>query len=203
VSPNLASDEGREALIRGFLKANGFAELRRERMAGDASTRSYERLHRPGGGSLILMNQPPQHETAPCPPGATPEARRALGYNASARLAAGRVDAFVATAGYLKSRGLSAPEVLALDVEEGLAVLEDLGDELVAVRVARGEAEAPMYEAAVDALVRLHAEPPPATLEGYGASWPLLTYDDLGAGDGVRPVPELVADLSRERSLPA
>ena len=184
MSLSLTSEPSREDLTRAFLRANGFADLRRERMAGDASTRMYERLHRPDGGTLILMNQPPQDETAPCPPDATPAERIALGYNASARLAAGRTDAFAAVAGYLQDRGLSAPAVLALDAAQGFAVLEDLGDELFAVRVARGEPETPLYETAVDALVRLHAEPPPAVLHGYGSEWPLLAYDDLALATG-------------------
>ena len=79
VSPSLASSDPREDLIRAFLRTNGYGDLRREPLAGDASTRSYERLHGAEGGPLILMNQPPQHETAPCPPDATPEERRALG----------------------------------------------------------------------------------------------------------------------------
>jgi N-acetylmuramate 1-kinase len=184
VSLSLSSEPSREDLKRAFLRANGFADLRRERLPGDASTRSYERLHAPDGSTLILMDQPPQNETAPCPPDATPEERLALGYNASARLAAGRTDAFAATAGYLTGRGLSAPTVRALDPEDGFAMLEDLGDELFARRVERGEPEAELYEAAVDALVRLHAEPPPAELEGYGVRWPLLSYDDLALRTG-------------------
>jgi hypothetical protein len=183
-SEPLTPESGREELKRAFLATNGFGEARRERLPGDASTRSYERLHRGAGSVLILMDQPPQAETAPCPPEASPAERRALGYNASARLAAGRIDAFAAVAGYLSARGLSAPRLLALDAEAGFAVLEDLGDELFARRVERGEPEAPLYEAAVDLLAELHAERPPEVLEGYGARWPLLAYDDLALSTG-------------------
>src|SRR5438128_1681674 len=103
----------RESLKSGFLAANGFAAARREPLSGDASTRRYERLHLPGGGRLIFMDQPPALESAVCPPDATPQARVALGYNAASRLAGGSVAAFVAVAGYLRGQGLSAPEVLA------------------------------------------------------------------------------------------
>jgi len=178
----LSSD--REAEKAAFLAANGLGDARRERLAGDASTRLYERLHRADGPSLIFMDQPPNAETAPCPPDATPDQRRALGYNASARLAAGRVEAFVACAAYLHGRGLSAPEIVVADAPAGLAVLEDLGDDLYARLIEAGEDEAPLYDGAIDALVHLHAEPPPAKLIGPGAEWPLLTYDDLALQTG-------------------
>ncbi len=170
-----------------FLAGAGLADAAREMLAGDASTRRYERLHPPSGPSLILMDQPPAAETKPCPPDATPKERAALGYNALARLAAGRVDAFVACAGHLRGLGLSAPEVLAADPAAGLAVLEDLGDDLYARLIEAGAAEAPLYDAAVDALAILHAAPaPPAVLEAETGGWPLLSYDDLAlrtAGD--------------------
>lgn len=174
----------RDALKAAFLAEHGLADARREPLAGDASTRVYERLHRPDGGSLIFMDQPPQAETAPCPPQATPAERLALGYNASARLAAGRVDAFIACAGYLRGRGLSAPEIVAADAPRGLAVLEDLGDGLFARLIAAGAPEAGFYETAVDALTRLHEEPPPAVLEAGDARWPLLSYDVLALKTG-------------------
>lgn len=173
----MSSDrEGRKA---EFLKVAGFAGARRELLAGDASTRAYERLHLPGGSTVIFMDQPPALETTVCPPGATDAERLSMGYNAAARLAAGSVSAFVATAAFLRERGLSAPRVLAHDVEAGLAVLEDLGDRLFATLIASGEAETPLYEAAVDVQVALQAQAPPDVLKTDGAAWPLLTYDTL------------------------
>jgi aminoglycoside/choline kinase family phosphotransferase len=176
----------RETAKAAFLAHGGFGKWRREPLTGDASTRAYERLHGPGGASVIFMDQPPSAETAPCPPDATPAERIALGYNASARLAAGRVDAFIACAGYLRDQGLSAPEILAADAGLGLAVLEDLGDDLYAALIAAGLDEGPLYDRAIDAQVRLHQASPPPVLEAQGSAWPLLTYDDLAlktAGD--------------------
>ena len=176
----------REAIKASFLAEAGFGDAKREMLAGDASTRRYERLYPAKGPSLIFMDQPPSVETHPCPPGATDDERRALGYNALARLAAGRVEAFVACAGYLTSRGLSAPRVLEADAANGLAVLEDLGDGLYANLIAEGAEEGLLYDAAVDVLGVLHAERPPMVLRSEGVSWPLLAYDDLAlrtAGD--------------------
>jgi aminoglycoside/choline kinase family phosphotransferase len=174
----------REALKADFLGAAGFGLACRERMPGDASTRVYERLMMPEGDSAIFMDQPPSAESQPCPPDATPAERRALGYNAMARLAAGRVEAFVACADWLRGLGLSAPRILAAEPEHGLAVIEDLGDDLYARLIDDGLDEAPLYAGAIDALVRLHAEPPPATLTADDVSWPLLVYDDLALQTG-------------------
>jgi N-acetylmuramate 1-kinase len=173
----LSSDrEGRKA---DFLKAAGLDTARRELLAGDASTRRYERLHLADGTRVIFMDQPPATESAVCPPGATQAERLAMGYNAAARLAAGSVAAFVATAAYLREHGLSAPKIIAHDIEAGLAVLEDLGDGLYATLIAEGEAEQPLYEAAVDVQVQLQAATPPEVLVAGDAVWPLLSYDTL------------------------
>ena len=169
----------REGQTAEFLRQAGLGDTPRVPLAGDASTRSYERLLLADGTRLVLMDQAPMLESAVCPPEATPAERIALGYNAAARLAAGSVAAFVATADYLRGRGLSAPRVLHHDVGAGLAVLEDFGDGLFATLIADGEPERPLYEAAVDVQVRLHAQPPPRVLEAEGVSWPLLTYDAL------------------------
>ena len=169
----------REAVKAAFLDRAGLSAARREPLTGDASTRRYERLWLPSGASLIFMDQPPAVESAPCPPDATAEERIAAGYNACARLAAGRVEAFVACAGYLRARSLSAPEIVAADARQGLAVLEDLGDDLYARLIEAGTDETMLYDAAVDALVRLHAESPPPVLSLEGAVWPVLAYDDL------------------------
>ncbi len=171
---------GRDGLRRAVLTAAGLADAQAERMPGDASTRGYTRLHRAGAPPLILMDAPKTDESPPCGPDASPDQRRAAGYNALQRLAACRIDAFVGVDLYLRSLGLSAPEVVAFDVESGFAVLEDLGQDLFARRIEAGEAPAPFYDAAIDLLIRLHTEPAPRDLPVPGhAPWPLLTYDAL------------------------
>lgn len=167
----------REAQRRAFLKAAGLADAERRPLPGDASTRRYERLVTPSGRRLILMDQPPAAESPPCDPAWSPDQRRAAGWNAVARLAAGRIEAFAAVAAHLRGLGLSAPEIVALDAPAGLAVLEDLGEDLFARVIADGAEPAPLYAAAIEVLARLHQAPPPATLAGPGGAWPLLTYD--------------------------
>lgn len=178
----------REELRRAFLATAGYGAAVRTRMSGDASTRSYERLALPGGGTRILMDAPPAAESEPAGPDTSEDQRRTMGYNALARLAAGRVDAFAAAAAFLRDRGLSAPQVEALDVPRGFAVIEDLGDDLFAAKIADGEPALPLYADAVDVLVRLQSEPPPVWLT-YGSAdgggrWPLLPYDDLALQTG-------------------
>jgi hypothetical protein len=170
--------ERSEALAR-LLKETGFAQAVRAPLAGDASTRRYERLAS-DGRRAILMDAAPSVESAPCPPGATPEERRKLGWNASARLAASRVEAFAAISAYLSGLGLAAPEIYGCDVEAGYMVLEDLGDDLFASAIANGADEIELYKSASQVLAHVHAAPMPSRLSGPGgAQWPLLDYDAL------------------------
>lgn len=185
----------RDALKDAFLAQAGLAGARRERLAGDASTRAYERLYLADGGRRIFMDQPPV-ESAPCPPDAGEGARRALGYNAMARLAAGRVDAFVAVAGWLNQAGLSAPRIEAFDAGQGLAVMEDLGDDLFGTLIAGGADEGPLYEAALDALIHMQGQPVPGRLGAEaGLDWHLLTYDALALETAADLLPDWLPAL--------
>jgi N-acetylmuramate 1-kinase len=166
----------REDQIQAVMAAAGFGGAVRTALTGDASTRSYERLHR-GGRRAILMNAPPRAETAPCPPGADPAARAQLGYNAQARLAAGRIEAFLGVAQWLRGHDLAAPEILAADAQAGLAVIEDFGDGQYWALLQTEAPAAPLYEAAIEALARVHEEPAPARLPAGAGAWPLLSYD--------------------------
>ncbi|HZV83468.1 MAG TPA: phosphotransferase [Brevundimonas sp.] len=174
----------REQQRLDFLDRAGLSDAGRLPLPGDASTRRYERLTTTDGRTLILMDQAPSEESAVAPEGATPTERSALGYNAEARLAGGSVAAFVAIAGWLRARGLSAPEVGARDVEAGLAVLEDLGADVFAVHDGGLET---LYGAAVDALAALHEAEPPAVIEADGERWPLHRYDALAFRAGLDP----------------
>jgi aminoglycoside/choline kinase family phosphotransferase len=167
-----------EALAR-LLQDTGFADAERMPLAGDASTRRYERLILPNRRA-ILMDAPLSEESAPCPPGATPAQRRALGWNATSRLAASRVEAFAAVAAHLGALGLAAPEIYGVDLAAGYMVIEDLGDDLYARVLDTGANEVALYQEAARVLAHVHAAPVPARLQGPGgASWPLLEYDAL------------------------
>jgi N-acetylmuramate 1-kinase len=168
----------RSAALERLLDATGFAAARRQPFPGDASTRRYERLILPER-TAILMDAPRSNESPPCPPGATEEERLASGWNAISRLAASRVEGFVAVADHLAELGLSAPQIYGVNAPAGFAVIEDLGDNLFTNAIAAGEDEIQLYCAAADVLAQAHAAPMPETLDSPDGEWPLLDYDGL------------------------
>ena len=87
-----------------FLSAAEWSGAETRALAGDASTRSYERLSL-GPRKALLMNAPPAAEEPACPSQANPAERRALGYNALARLAGPNLHAFLAIAKTLRAAG--------------------------------------------------------------------------------------------------
>jgi aminoglycoside/choline kinase family phosphotransferase len=157
-----------------FLAAAGWGDAEAVPLAGDASTRSYQRLMR-NGAPAVLMIAPPGAEAPACPPDADETVRRSLGYNAMARVAGPNLNAFVALSKALRDAGLSAPEVYAADAGAGFALLEDLGDDLFA-RVAGRVDEEQLYRAAVETLAALHAADP---VPLASAAYALLDYDSL------------------------
>jgi len=165
----------REIQRRDFLDASGWRGAEIAPLPGDASTRSYARV-RLGDRRAMLMDQPQAAEAPVAPARATPEERRALGYNAVARLAGADTARFVAVSNYLRGLGLSAPEIHAADPNQGFVLIEDLGDDLYAnVLAARSTDERELYEAAAEVLAALHAVQAPAVLH---PDKPLHAYDD-------------------------
>jgi hypothetical protein len=148
-----AAQVARLQALRRFLEASGYAEARRLRMAGDASTRSYARLVR-DDGVVILMNSPPR------PDG--PAIYDGKSYSAAVHLAED-VKPFVAVAGGLRERGFSAPAIHHADLDAGFLITEDFGS----VGFVEGDPPAPIntrYEAATDLLAALHRETLPEIL---------------------------------------
>ena len=164
----------REEAVGAFLRKTGWGYASRQPLPGDASTRRYVRLVR-GDKTAMLMDQPQNAETPTASAGATPEERRALGYNAVARLAGADCARFVAAANFLRSAGLTAPEIYAADTDQGFLLIEDLGDDLYADAISNGADEAALYGAAIDALAVLHGHAAPANLNG---DKPLYLYDE-------------------------
>jgi aminoglycoside/choline kinase family phosphotransferase len=163
----------RDAQMREFLAREGWGDAIVTPLPGDASTRRYARL-KDGARQALLMDQPQGAETPTAPEGAGEAERRALGYNAVARLAGADIGRFAAVARHLKSAGLSAPEVYAADNKAGFMVLEDLGDGLFADVVGTSGDERALYLNAMEVLARLHANQAPRQMEDK----PLFLYDE-------------------------
>jgi tRNA threonylcarbamoyl adenosine modification protein YjeE len=143
-----ASIVARLAALRLFLDASGYIAATRERMAGDASTRSYARLIR-DTGVYILMNAPRR-----------PDGGR--DYSSAVHLAED-VTPFVAIANGLRALGFSAPAIYHGDLDAGFLITEDFGRG----SVLSGDPPTPVperYEAATDMLAALHAIDVPAVL---------------------------------------
>jgi hypothetical protein len=157
-----------------FLDQAGWGAATVAPLPGDASTRRYARLAR-NGRKAMLMDQPQNAETPVAPAHATPEERRALGYNAIARLAGADCERFAAASEFLRARGLSAPEIYACDGKTGFAIIEDLGDGLYADVIAAGGDERALYRAAMEVLAKLHLEETPKSLPRDKA---LHAYDE-------------------------
>jgi aminoglycoside/choline kinase family phosphotransferase len=124
-----------------FLASCGWQGAEILPLAGDASFRRYFRVLR-GNRSAVLMDAPPPHED-PQP--------------------------FIAVAEWLIGRGLSAPEILARDLDRGLLLLGDFGSERLRETLDRDpQRERELYELATDVLVHLHQHPPMAGLKPHG-----------------------------------
>jgi aminoglycoside/choline kinase family phosphotransferase len=109
------------------------------RLAGHASMRSYWRVGEyPASWVVMVM-----------PPGAGPEEITKGGRPA--------VDPFVDVQRYLASINVRVPAIHAFQPDEGLMVLEDLGDDMLETRLRAGDDRTALYGTAVDALARLRA----------------------------------------------
>ncbi|SMY07212.1 aminoglycoside phosphotransferase family protein [Flavimaricola marinus] len=122
-----------------FLAPTPCAHWQIQPLAGDASTRSYDRLTGPDGQTAILMVAGPDAATS--------------------------VPPFVAIAQHLTKLGLCAPTILAQTDEPGYLLLSDLGRTDIAQHLAaRPDDEHALYSAAIDVLLALHNSSPPEGL---------------------------------------
>src|SRR6201995_1727341 len=136
-----AAQAARLQALRQFLDGAGFIEARRQRMAGDASTRSYARLYR-DEAAVILMNSPRR------PDG--PAIYDGKSYSGAVHLAED-VKTFVAVARGLRDPGFSAPAIHHCDLDAGFLIPEDFGN----APFVEGEPPTPIaqrYQAATDML---------------------------------------------------
>ncbi len=164
----------RDETIRAFLAQAGWGDAVRRDLAGDASTRRYERLKGPKG-EAVLMDWPRAPEAA------VPSGQKS--YSQIAHLAVD-VRPFVAVCDYLHVHGLAAPEIYARDLDAGLLLSEDLGDDLYGPAIDKGcgpdgVSLDEMYRAGIEALITLQTHPAPFTLPvGDGTMHDVPQFDD-------------------------
>ena len=124
-----------------FLASCGWEGAEILPLAGDASFRRYFRVVH-GDRTAVLMDAPPPHED---------------------------VKPFVAVAEWLGQAGLTAPEILARDVDHGLLLLGDFGDWRLRECLDNDPArERELYELATDVLIHLHRHDPMPGLSPHG-----------------------------------
>ncbi|WP_448203571.1 aminoglycoside phosphotransferase family protein [Azospirillum sp. sgz302134] len=136
----------RSDAIATFLARHGLGAAKRQPLAGDASARRYERVEKPEGGTVILVDTPaPAEDLVP----------------------------FIAIGDSLGRLGFSVPDILAAEVEAGLALQEDFGDDTLSRLLAAGEDQRALYELATDVLIALHRRFPVEEAQRLG----LPVYD--------------------------
>ncbi|AYD03135.1 tRNA (adenosine(37)-N6)-threonylcarbamoyltransferase complex ATPase subunit type 1 TsaE [Neorhizobium sp. NCHU2750] len=134
--------------IREFLTLHGYAHAKRRFLTGDASMRAYERITTETGETLILMDWPRR-----------PDGPAVLDGKPYPKVAHIAEDAypFVAISEYLLGIGLVAPKVLAVDYEQGILLIDNLGTD--GVLDDEGRPIADRYRESVVALAFLHGHP--------------------------------------------
>lgn len=156
----------RETQITHFLKTHEWDTAAQAAVPGDASARRYRRLTHSDGRKAVLMDAPDSE-------GGQSD------YALAAKLSDGKMVAFTAIAQQLSMRGFSAPKIYGADLEAGLLLLEDLGDDLYAPVIAQNPAmEKQLYEAAIDCLAALYRSSFPSEMESFGQSWTVRDYDE-------------------------
>lgn len=124
-----------------FLTACGWGGARVEPLAGDASFRRYFRVISDGRQAVLMDAPPPREDPRP----------------------------FIAVAEWLTSIGLSAPEIIARDLDQGLLLISDLGNARLRETLDESPGrEMELYRLATDLLVQLHDHPPMPGLPPHG-----------------------------------
>jgi N-acetylmuramate 1-kinase len=155
--------------IEAFLKQKGWGKATRVFLDGDASSRRYERLQQ-GSSRAILMDMPTRPDGPPVKDGKP--------YSAIAHLAEG-LRSVVAINDFLVEKGYGAPRILACDIAEGLALIEDFGDAVFGkLRAEKQSMEMPMM-AAIEVLSDIAGRNWPAQFEMRDKSiYTMNSYDE-------------------------
>ena len=135
-------------MLKRWLDSQGYRDYQLTPASEDASFRSYLRLQT-AQASLIVMDAPPDRE--PC-------------------------DQFIAVADKLRAAGLSAPEIIARNLEQGFLILTDFGSSDYLSQLDR-QNEASLYDDALAALLRMQLRIDADDLPPYDAELLLREMD--------------------------
>ena len=116
-----------------FLQSQGWNDVAIQPIAGDLSQRSYFRLSR-NGETAVLMDAGDDRASVP---------------------------AFLKMTGWLRQAGLSAPEILGIDVDNALLLLEDLGPVPASGMMSDRHARTEVLDACIEILLAIRNAPPP------------------------------------------
>jgi N-acetylmuramate 1-kinase len=138
-----------------FLQTHGWGGAAIVPLAADASFRRYFRVYLESRVA-VLMDAPPQLEDS---------------------------RPFLAVAQHLRGLDLRAPHIMAADLDLGLMLLEDFGDDRLGPYLHHNsEAETPLYQRAIDSLIAAQRSAPPSMLAYHahpqGGDMPLAPYDE-------------------------
>ncbi len=151
----LREAQARDEALTDFLSDSSWADAARAPLAGDASTRRYERLYL-NEQSAILM------DWAKSPDG--PPVYDGRPYSQLAHLAEA-MPRFADMVQWLSAHDCCAPTLYAVDRDSGFALLQDFGDEII-TRNENIDREV-FYHEAVETLIHLHNLPAAAFLPAY------------------------------------
>lgn len=127
------SSVARATAFAALTERSGWGEAYMLPLAGDASARRYFRLFAADGSTAVLMDAPP-----------------------------GSLGSYLSMTGWLRDRGFHAPEILAAAPDDGLLLVEDMGDDLLARRLEiEPELAADAYHRVTSLLLGLHGHAPP------------------------------------------
>jgi aminoglycoside/choline kinase family phosphotransferase len=129
-----------------FLKQHGWFDKPLSFLAGDCSNRKYYRLGSEITGFILLMDAPPPDE---------------------------KLEDFVEMSSILSDLGLSVPEIIACDLEKGLALIEDFGDTTYTKCFFEGDSRCDLYELATHTLIDLHKK----FKKDHAPDLPTYTFD--------------------------
>ena len=120
-------------VIDDFLASAGWADAALEPIVGDASFRQYWRVNGRLGKAILMVAPPPEEDVKP----------------------------FITVGQYLLKNNMRGPDIFSADAEKGLVLLEDFGDKRMretvdALPLAQ---QKPIYQTAIDAIIRLHGQP--------------------------------------------